>query len=127
VSRLQGASNVFSRSLAETWDERVRRLVALGMVGEELRAPFRVKGRRSSEEPHLANLTDAGLERLCAMQDAPAWLIAPAKVMEDGQVSTKRWKPSYWTAPSPEHAFEWDGNVMSWTATKRYVVISCAS
>jgi hypothetical protein len=73
-------------------------------------APLRERGKvRIGEEPHLAHVSDAALEQLCARPDAPAWVIAPAKVMKDAQLSVRRWSPSYWRAPRPEQWFEWDG------------------
>ncbi len=125
VSRLQGASNVFSRPLAGIWDARVRAVADLGMVDQRLRNPFSARGRTSGEEPHLAHVSDAALEQLCARPDAPAWVIAPAKVMKDAQLSVRRWSPSYWRAPRPEQWFEWDGKAVNWTATRDYVILRC--
>ena len=127
VSTLQGASNVFARPLAAVWDERARALADLDMVDQRLRTPFGDKRRVSNEEPYLTNLSDATLERLCARPDAPAWLIAPAKVMKDGQLSASRWRPAYWKASRPQHWFEWDGKAITWTSTRDYVVLPCAS
>jgi hypothetical protein len=96
------------------------------MVDQRLRNPFSAKGRTGGEEPHLAHLSDAALEQLCARPDAPAWVIAPAKVMKDAQLSVRRWSPSYWRAPRPEQWFEWDGQDLKWMATQDYVVLPCA-
>jgi len=125
VSRLQGASNVFSRELALIWDERTRLLTALDLVDARLRTPFHVRERMSNEEPHLANLSDARLERLCALSDAPAWVIVPVQAMAAAPVSLERWKPRYWKAPAPAHAFHWAGETVKWTTTQDYAVIPC--
>lgn len=127
ISTMQGSGAVFSRPLAMLWDERARLLTDLGLTDQRLRAPFSAKGQTSSEEPHLANLSDASLEQLCARPDAPAWLIAPAKVMKDSQLSASQWSPSYWRAPSPAPSFGWDGKTVTWTATQDYVVLPCGS
>lgn len=127
ISTMQGAGVVFSRPLAMTWDERVRLLMDLELVDDGVRAPFTVKGRMSNEEPTLANVTAAKLERLCAAPDAPAWVIAPKKVIDEREVSSKRWTPAYWTAPGPKFAFEWNGESVVWTTRQVYAVIPCAS
>jgi hypothetical protein len=127
ASRLQGASNVFSRPLALVWDERSRRLAGLGMVNQRLLAPFNGQERMSNEELSLRNLTDASLERLCAAKDAPAWVVVPASAVGDGQITTTRWSPSSWTAPGRNPSFAWDGEHITWTETQDYAVIPCAS
>jgi hypothetical protein len=78
------------------WHERVRAVADLGMVDQRFRNPFAARRRTSGEDPHLAHMNDAALEQLCARPDAPAWAIAPAKVMKDAQLSVRRWSPSYW-------------------------------
>jgi hypothetical protein len=125
VSRLQGASNVFSRPLALVWDDRSRRLADLGLVDRRLRTPFGGTERTSNEEPSLRNLSDASLEQLCAAEDAPAWVVVPARAVEDGQVSAARWTPSHWTAPGRNPSFAWDGESVTWTETQDYVVLAC--
>lgn len=127
VSRLQGASNVFSRPLALVWDDRSRRLADLGLVDRRLRTPFGGTERMSNEEPSLRNLSDASLERLCAAEDAPAWVIVPARAVENGQVSEGRWNASRWSAPGRNPSFAWDGKSVTWTETQDYVVLSCGS
>ncbi len=126
VSRLQGASNVFSRLLAAVWDERARALADLGLVDQRLRTPFSARGWTSGEEPHLAHLSDAALKELCTRPDAPAWVIAPAEAIRRGQLSARRWSPSYWRAPRPEQWFEWDGKALNWTAAQDYAILPCA-
>ncbi len=127
VSRLQGASNVFSRPLALVWDERSRRLADLGLVDQRLRTPFNGEERMSNEEPSLRNLSDASLEQLCTAADAPAWVIVPARAVEDGQVSAGRWTSSHWTSPGRNPSFAWDGKSVTWTETQDYVVLRCRS
>jgi hypothetical protein len=126
VSWLQGASNVFSRKLAVVWDTRARLLMDLGMVDGRMRSPFGVEGRTSGEEPSLISLSDRALERLCTRPDAPAWLIAPARIMKDGQVSATRWSASLWTAPAAERSFTWEDGTVRWTGARDYVVLACA-
>lgn len=87
---------------------------------------FTVEGRATTTAAHLAHLSDARLERLCGLLDAPAWLIAPSWAVKDGELSS-RWKPATWTAPGANHSFKWDGGTVEWISTKDYAVIPCAS
>lgn len=125
ASWLQGSSNVFSRKLAVVWSERARLLTDLGMVDQSMRGPFSVKGPTNGEEPSLINLSDAGLERLCARPDAPAWLIVPADAFEDGEVSATRWSPTSWTAPAREVSLSWRDGEAAWMGTRDFAVLSC--
>jgi hypothetical protein len=127
ASAMQGAGGVFSRPLALEWDRRVRILIDLGLTQEELRNIFTAANRSSTTPAHLANLNDARLERLCGLPDAPAWLIAPAWAVADGDLSAKRWRPANWTAPGAVHSFTWDGGAVDWISTQDYAVIACAS
>jgi hypothetical protein len=127
VSRLQGASAIFSRPLAESWDKRARLLTDLGVVDQRLRSPFGMVRQMSNEEPSLRNLDDARLQKLCASANAPAWLIAPAAVVRGGGLSAARWAPRYWTAPATKPSFVWNGETVTWTGIKDYAVIPCAS
>jgi hypothetical protein len=127
VTRLQGAGAVFSRTLAAAWDARTRRLIALGPIDPGLRAPFSTKPAKSDEDLHLSELSDARLERLCAAPDAPSWIMVPAEVIAGGQITAERWKPSYWTAPVPQHSFDWDGQNVIWRAAQTYGVPPCSS
>jgi|GEM_PF-253798 len=127
ISTLQGSSAVFSRSLADIWDRRSRFLTDLGVVDHRLRTPFAVEGPTTNDEPSLRELTDTKLARLCALPDAPAWLIMPASAFASGEVSAERWPVTSWRAVGPVTSFAWDGKAVSWTATQDYVVIPCAS
>ncbi len=124
ISTLQGSSAVFSRPLADIWDERSRFLTELGAVDHRLRTPF---AGTTNDEPSLRDLTDAKLERLCALPDAPAWLIMPESALASSDVSAERWPVTTWKAATPVASFAWDGATVSWTATQDYAVIPCGS
>ena len=124
VSAMQGASAVFSRDLAMEWDRRAQVLIKLGLSEPRLRDVF--ENRPDSASAHLTHLSDERLDRLCALDDAPAWLIAPAWVLADSEILPERWAPSHWQAPGENYTFEWDGTKVKWTATQDYVVLRCA-
>jgi hypothetical protein len=126
VTTMQGASVVFSRDFAMDWDRRVRRLIDLGLAEKRVRYPFTESAVERASPAHLQHLTDDRLEALCADDDAPAWLITPARALDDAHLSA-RWPPVYWTAPAARRDFQWTGEAVIWTKNETYAVIPCAS
>lgn len=91
LSEAQGSGIVFSRPLAMAWRARVLAAIDADMARDNMLS-FPVSP--SSNKPRL---TRDGLEKICARDDRPAWVIAPvtavAPVPED--VPATLWTPPF--------------------------------
>lgn len=113
ASKLQGAGVVLSRPLATALNDRIGRLIAAGLVGEDWRAPFGA----APSTPNLPTLQQ--VSRLCSDSDAPAWIVAP---MTPGAILDPALRAQIWT---PRATYELD-LAGRWFVASAYAVIPCA-
>jgi hypothetical protein len=72
ASPLQGIPIIFSPTLANEWRDRTQDLMSLRLADQKSFAPWSEPKRADRPELSLASV-----RRLCARDDAPAWIIAP--------------------------------------------------
>lgn len=111
ATSIQGASTVFSRPLAMAWDDRMRRLIAVGFTTEADRQPFTPANARS----HANTVT--GSATVCGWPDRPAAiLIAGHRPIPDAV---------YWKPDPPEARLMTDGTTFFWQEVSEYTVVHC--
>ncbi len=113
ASKLQGAGVVLSRPLAIVLDDRIDRLIAVGLVGEDWRGPFGFAPSR----PRVPTLKQ--VSALCAGADAPAWIVAP---LAPGAAPDPELVRAVWVPRGP-YELDLGGR---WFVATRYAVIPCA-
>ena len=113
ASKLQGAGVVLSRPLAVVLTDRIDRLIAADLVGEDWKTPFGA----APSTPKMPRLRQ--VSGLCAASDAPAWIIAP---MDPDAALDPALRGRVWTASQP-YGLEFPGR---WLTTRTYAVIPCA-
>lgn len=115
-SELQGASIVFGRDAALIWQTRIRRLLALHLVGQHALTPWKMG------DPSIVQPSSKALTALCASSGGPAWIVSP---ILKGQAAppladVKVWRAPYvsylQTTPKPTFA-----------AVDTYAVIPCGA
>lgn len=112
ATSIQGASVVFSRELAMTWDDRMRRLIALGFATEADRQPF-------TPARHFARGHASDASRvICGWTDHPAAILIAGRKPVPGAV---RWNPD-----PPEMRLMTDGRRFFWRPVQEYTVVRCA-
>jgi hypothetical protein len=115
-SMAQGAGVVFSRPLALHWGERHRTLVNLGL--EEAKRD----GANQSAAGEVF-VTAPAARAVCALPDAPAWIIAPReRVTPLGSALVS----AVWSPPAAAHSFKVEDEAVRWSATRAYALIACA-
>jgi hypothetical protein len=72
VSFLHGAANVFSRSLAMTWRDRILALVDVDWIEPNVFTRWMTK---TSPEKAFPEFTREKIHKICARPDAPAWIL----------------------------------------------------
>ncbi|MFZ3328932.1 MAG: hypothetical protein WA231_25030 [Methylocella sp.] len=72
ASPLQGNPTIFSSALAAEWRNRMQVLMDLRLADQK---SFAARTTPLSADP--PRLSQEGVRRLCAREDAPAWIIAP--------------------------------------------------
>lgn len=116
VSSMQGAGVVFSRPLAQLWDERTRRAVDAGLMSSASRAPFQALAPRSPAP------TPAQLDRFCAAADAPAWIVLPGSGREAALAAGA---VAVWRPPHPTYRLSFAGRNLSWDGGSQLFVLAC--
>ena len=111
ANSIQGASVVFSRPLAMTWDDRIRRIIGVGFATEADRSPF-------TPARHFARgLAREGAIKVCHWADAPAAiLIAGHRPIPEA---------SYWHLDPVETKLTYNGKHFSWLIIPEYTVVRC--
>ena len=111
ANSIQGASVVFSRPLAMTWDDRIRRSIGVGFTTESDRTPF-------TPASHFAKgLAREGAIKVCNWADAPAAvLIAGHRPIPEA---------TYWRPTPPETRINYNGKVFVWLTIPEYTVVRC--
>ncbi|NEU12636.1 hypothetical protein G3T14_10855 [Methylobacterium sp. BTF04] len=119
ITAMQGASVVFSRSLAMIWSERIRRLLAL-----DLATPDDYTAFVSTVTDPLPRLTAASMGRLCAAPDAPTWIVAPLEVpLEPALVD----RATLYRLPQTDATFVIAESGFSWRRIDTYALLACRS
>jgi hypothetical protein len=116
VSSLHGAGVVFSRPLAQLWDERTRRAVDAGLMNPASRAPFQALALRAPAP------TPAQLARFCAAADAPAWIVLPWATRD---AALARSAVAVWRPPHPTYRLSFAGRSLSWDGGSELFVLPC--
>ena len=112
ATSIQGASVVFSRDLAMTWDDRMRRLIKLGFATEADRQPF-------TPAKHFArgDAVEASME-ICRWRDRPAAILIAGRKRVPGA--------TIWSPRPPEMRLTTDGKRFFWKPVTEYTVVRCA-
>jgi hypothetical protein len=111
ATSVQGASVVFSRDLALTWDDRIQRLIALGLATEAERRPFTATRRVAR-----ANALGASLS-ICAAADHPAAIMIAGR----RPIAVAR----YWSPEPPEIRVVRKSEGLVYRAVRDYTVVRC--
>ncbi len=118
ASPLQGGPIVFSSTLAAEWRSRTQFLMDLRLADQKSFAPW--SAPRSADQ---ARLSQDGVRRLCAREDAPAWIIAP---IEHGKEPPAGIEMNPWRLPAPQfQSIKGDGTYV-WRRIDAFGVIPCA-
>ena len=116
--QVQGAGGVFSRPLSMLFADRMRAAVDAGFMMPTVLRPF---DQSSTYRPPV--MSKAGVEKLCARPDAPAWIVMP--LIDDAKppadVVTHTWHGSA-ARDVPNLA---DG-VLTWHVATSYALAACA-
>ena len=112
ATSIQGASVVFSRDLAMTWDDRMKRLIGLGFATEAERQPF-------TPAKHMARGHAVEASRaICGWPDRPAAILIAGHRPVPGAY--------YWKPQPPEMRLMNDGRRLFWRPVPDYTVVRCA-
>ncbi|MGH6800169.1 MAG: hypothetical protein ACRECZ_01910 [Methylocella sp.] len=118
ASPLQGNPTIFSSALAAEWRNRMQVLMDLRLADQESFAARSVPASADS-----ARLSQEGVRRLCAREDAPAWIIAP---LEHGKGPPVGIEMKLWRLPEPQFQLtNGEGNYV-WRRIDAFGVIACA-
>ncbi|ODA66475.1 hypothetical protein A7A08_02598 [Methyloligella halotolerans] len=126
ATSMQGAGGVFSPALATQWDRRVRLLIDLGLADARIRVPLEPGDADIKDFMPWREVSVSALTRLCETEDAPSWIIVPAKKVEKAGLSDPRWHLRHWDAPAAKFTYALDGTTVGAVAHRRYAVIACA-
>ncbi|ALL12746.1 hypothetical protein [Caulobacter henricii] len=112
ASKFQGAGVVLSRPLALVLNDRIDRLISLGLVGPDWKSPFGA----APTTPKVPTLPQ--IRELCAARDAPAFVVAalPSGAQLDPALGAR-----LWNAREP-YELELAGQ---WFSTRTYGIIRC--
>jgi len=113
ASKFQSAGGVLSRPLAVVLDDRIDRLIAVGLVDKGWRAPFGA----APSAPKVPTLEQ--VSAVCSVADAPAWIVAPLApgTGVDPALAARLW------APRAPYEADLGGR---WFVATRYAAIPCA-
>jgi hypothetical protein len=118
ASPLQGNPTIFSSALAAEWRNRMQVLMDLRLADQK---SFAARTTPLSADP--PRLSQEGVRRLCAREDAPAWIIAP---LEHGKETPAGIPMKLWRLPEPQFQLtKGDGNYI-WRRIDAFGVIACA-
>jgi hypothetical protein len=117
ASRQQGVANVFSRELTTAWRERMTFLRDEGLAERDVFGSELIAS--SADLPHLST---AGMARLCARADAPAWVVAP---LESGANPLADRTGEIWHAPQPMFKMTDEGDAYAWHRIVDFLVLPC--
>ncbi len=117
-SMVQGASIVFSRSLAAHWHERAAFLTGLGLLG-----PERLQASRVPGPIIVPRLTKTAAAAICARPDAPAWIVAP---LPAGSNDADGPQGTLWRAPVTETMSGLVDDQPHWISFSTYNVVACS-
>ena len=113
ATSIQGASVVFSRDLAMTWDDRMQRLIKLGLATEADRQPF--TPAKHFARGHAVEASQA----ICRFADHPAAILLADHKSVPGAVA--------WAPRPPEMRLMNDGKSLFWRPLTEYTVVRCAA
>ncbi len=118
VSPLQGNPTIFSSALAAEWRNRMQILMDLRLADQKsfaaLSAPL---------SADIARLSQEGVRRLCAREDAPVWIIAP---LEHGKEPPAGIEMKLWRLPEPQFQLTKGDGKYIWRRIDAFEVIACA-
>jgi hypothetical protein len=118
ASPLQGGPIIFSPVLAADWQRRMQVLMDLRLADQKSFAPWSYP-----ESADRARLSQDGVRRLCARDDAPAWIVAP---LEHGKELPDGIAMKLWQLPQPQFQLtKADGDYI-WRRIDAFGVIPCA-
>ena len=118
ASPLQGIPTIFSSALAAEWRNRMQVLMDLRLADQKSFAPF--SAPESADPPRLSQ---EGVLRLCAREDAPAWIIAP---LEHGKEPPAGIEMRLWQLPEPQFQLTKGDGAYVWRRIDSFGVIPCA-
>lgn len=118
ASALQGNAIIFSSTLAAEWRTRMQVLMDLRLADQTsfaaLSPPLSADKARLSQE---------GVRRLCAREDAPAWIIAP---LEHGKAPPAGVEMKLWQLPEPQFQLTKGDGSYNWRRIDAFGIIACA-
>ncbi len=119
VSLVQGASNVFSRSLTMVWRDRALALLDVDWIQPGVFTPWLPRVSADSAFPDFSR---EKIHKICARSDAPAWILgdveSPTALPHD--VTAQIWR-------SPTKFIEQtDGDRTVWRKVQEVAVIDCS-
>ncbi len=117
ASPLQGIPIIFSSPLAAEWRRRMQRLMDLRLADQKSFAPW-----SAPASADRARLSQDGVRRLCAQDDAPAWIIAP---LEQGKATPPGIDMKIWTLPQPHFQMTKADDDYTWRQIDAFGVILC--
>lgn len=116
ASPLQGAPIIFSDLLATEWRRRMQILMDLRLADQKSFSPW-----ADPESADVPRLSQDGVRRLCAREDAPAWIIVPVEHGKGAGIDM-----TVWPLPNPHYLMtKLDGDY-GWRRIDAYGVIACA-
>ncbi len=118
ASPLQGVPTIFSPELAAEWRRRTQVLMELRLADQKSFAPL-----SAPESADLPRLSQEGVWRLCAREDAPAWIIAP---LEHGKEPPAGIEMKLWRLPEPQFQLTKGDGAYVWRRIDGLGVIRCA-
>ena len=119
ASRLQGTPTIFSAALAAEWRSRTQFLMDLRLADRKSFA--RWSAPKSADPPRLSQ---EGVRQLCALNDAPAWIIAP---LEQGKEPPAGIAMTLWQLPEPQYQLTKADDDYIWLRIDAFGVIACGS
>ncbi|MGH6844100.1 MAG: hypothetical protein ACRECU_05140, partial [Methylocella sp.] len=118
ASPLQGNPTIFSSALAAEWRNRMQVLMDLRLADQK--SLVAMSAPASADRPQLSQ---EGVRRLCAREDAPAWIIAP---LEHGKEPPTGIEMNLWRLLEPQfQSTKGDGHYI-WQRIDAFGVIACA-
>jgi hypothetical protein len=119
ASALQGNPIIFSSALAAEWRTRMQVLMDLRLADQK--SFVAVSAPLSADK---ALLSQEGVRRLCAREDAPAWIIAP---LEHGREPPAGIEMKLWRLPEPYFQLTKGDGSYFWRRIDAFGVIACAA
>jgi hypothetical protein len=118
ASSVQGGPSVFSSSLAAEWRKRMQILIDLRLADRKSLAPW--SAPESADPPQLSQ---EGVRRLCAREDAPAWIIAS---LEHGKEPPAGIEMTPWRLPEPLFQLTKGDGEYNWKRVDALGIVPCA-